>query len=363
MDREANNCGMTGLGSYQVMITSPDVCATPPLIRSRTRRQMLRGFTLLELLIVLGIVTLLLQLMLPAILAAREAARRAQCQSNLRQIGVACHNHVNNLSRLPTGGWGFLWVGDPERGTDRRQPGGWIYNLLPYVEQAELYQLAAGSDEQEKRAAATRVCETPLSVFLCPSRRRTRLYKYRKPELYPLRNAHTPEYCAKSDYAANAGDHYVDGPPGPESLADADRPDYDWINRSQMTGVVFQRSELRLSHITDGTTLTYLVGEKYLEAEHYKDGHGGGDDQTMYVGYDQDVNRWTSFEGNPNPPLRDRPALRDWARFGSAHPRGCHFLMCDGSVRVVGYDIDGEVYRLMGNRHDGQRIPLETTIE
>lgn len=314
------------------------------------------AYTLIELLIVIGIIGLLIQLLLPAVLAAREAARRTQCENNLRQLGLACHAHANVTGRFPTGGWGFQWVGDPDRGNDRRQPGGWAYNLLPYVEQGDLHQQGKGSSSKEKRAAATEICQIPLPLYMCPSRRRTRLYIHRKYELYPIHNTNFLEYSAKSDYAANAGDHYVDGPGGPSTLEEGDEPDYEWIDASKMTGVIYQRSEIRFADISDGTSVTYLIGEKYLDAKHYKDGEGGGDDQTMYVGYDQDVNRWTYFEGKYIPPMLDTPHVHDWSRFGSAHPDASNFLFCDGSVRGIQYDVHGEIHRWLGNRDDGHRV-------
>lgn len=317
-------------------------------------RRVRRAVTLIELLVVIGIIGLLIQLMLPAVIAARESARRTQCQDNLRQIGLACLLHENAVRRLPSGGWGFLWVGDPDRGDDRHQPGGWAYNILPFIEQQSLHELGKGMNNSEKRNAVTEVCTTALPVYLCPSRRRAKTYQYRLFNLYPLRNTSELSVCTKADYAANAGDYYIDGPGGPETLAEGDSEKYEWLEQDLMNGIIFQRSEIELRHIKDGMTNTYLIGEKHLEWKHYKDGHGGGDDQTAFVGYDQDVNRWTSFEGVPNPPLQDQRDKKDWARFGSAHPAGCNFVFCDGSVRAVSYDVDGELHRGMGPRNDGQ---------
>ena len=81
-----------------------------------------RGFTLIELLVVLAIIGVLIALILPAVQAAREAARSAQCKNNLKQIGVAALNHVDAHKCLPTGGWGYHWIGDPDRGFGQGQP-------------------------------------------------------------------------------------------------------------------------------------------------------------------------------------------------------------------------------------------------
>jgi prepilin-type N-terminal cleavage/methylation domain-containing protein len=94
-----------------------------------------RAFTLVELLVVITIIGILIALLLPAVQAAREAARRMQCSNQIKQLSLGCINHESAHGFYPTGGWGFAWIGDPDSGFDDKQPGGWIYNLLPYIEQ------------------------------------------------------------------------------------------------------------------------------------------------------------------------------------------------------------------------------------
>ena len=95
------------------------------------KRKRKSGFTLVELLVVIAIIGILIAMLLPAVQAAREAARRLQCSSQLKQIGVAFHNHAATHRHYPTGGWGWRWIGDPDRGYGKAQPGGWVYNILP----------------------------------------------------------------------------------------------------------------------------------------------------------------------------------------------------------------------------------------
>lgn len=320
------------------------------------------GFTLVELLIVIAIMSLLIQLMLPAIQASREAARRTQCQNNLRQIGLACQAHINATGRFPSGGWGFLWAGDPDRGSDEKQPGGWIYNLLPYLEQTTLHDLAAGKTGDAKLEATTQMCQTPLPIMICPSRRPAILYPYWEFSSYPMHNTMYLENTSKSDYTANAGDTPKEGPEGPKSLRDSDLENYKWYDRSLFTGIVFQRSRISPARIPDGLSNTYFAGEKCLIQDQYQTGFDSGDDQTMLCGFDEDTVRWTrTEEGALLPPARDAVELGGGPyRFGSAHPTHCSFLYCDGSVRKVGYDIDAEVHRAASNRQDQDYRATET---
>ena len=107
-----------------------------------SRQRAKRGFTLVELLVVITIIAILIALLLPAVQSAREAARRTQCLNDLKQIALGFLEHEANHKILPTGGWSFVMVGDPNRGFDKHQPGGWNYNVLPFIEQQALYTWA-----------------------------------------------------------------------------------------------------------------------------------------------------------------------------------------------------------------------------
>ena len=162
-----------------------------------TRRQPRRGMTLVETLMVVGIISLLIQLLLPAVQAAREAARRVQCDNKLRQLALACQTHVDTQKHFPTGGWTHTWVGEPERGFGRRQPGGWCYNLLPFLEEKPVHELARGTIGAERRARLRTMTETPVAAFVCPSRRAVQAFPFRRDG--SLVNADNPDVCGRSD--------------------------------------------------------------------------------------------------------------------------------------------------------------------
>jgi prepilin-type processing-associated H-X9-DG protein len=175
---------------------------------------------------------------------------------------------------------------------------------------------------------------------------------------------------ARTDYAVNMGDFDLwpvlvrelgtNGAGlrirGPYNLAQGEDPDYDWplpspnTHEATYTGIIFRRSEVALRDVQDGTTTTYLIGEKYLNPDDYRTGRDWGDNEDMYSG-GNDSGRFTL-----RPPARDRKGTTAISIFGSAHPGGFHMAMCDGSVRVIGYHIDSDVHRRLGHRHDGSSL-------
>src|SRR3954453_1883667 len=101
----------------------------------KTRRQPLhRGFTLVELLVVITIIGILMGLLMPALGAARESARQVQCKNNLHNIGLACNSHRTAWNAFPSGGWGWRWTADADMEFETSQPGGWAYSLWPYLD-------------------------------------------------------------------------------------------------------------------------------------------------------------------------------------------------------------------------------------
>jgi prepilin-type N-terminal cleavage/methylation domain-containing protein len=340
-----------------------------------------KAFTLVELLVVIAIIGVLVALLLPAVQAAREAARRSQCSSQLKQIALAWQMHHDTHQHFPSAGWGYKWTGDPDRGFGATQPGSWAYSCLPYLEQGPLHRQGQGATGAAERAAHTKTAETPVAVFYCPSRRAAAAYSNAVASLSTIaHNMNNAPLLARSDYAANLGPRtrpgFGDPPPGTGSSytewfdgpspSDADagkgfRSDF-FDTFKYCLGVAYQRSEINLKHISDGTTNTYLVGEKYVNPDYY-DGGGGeninardiGDDQAAWIGDDLDMNRNTgpvnaSSGISAAPPLRDQPGLPSVFSFGSAHPATFHMSMCDGSVRGISYDVDVRVHDSRGTR-------------
>jgi len=338
-----------------------------------TRRR--GGFTLVELLVVIAIIGILVALLLPAIQAAREAARRMTCQNNLRQMGVAAHAHLNSLKHFPTGGWGAWWCGDPDDGFGKSQPGGWMFNLLPFMDQKPIHDMGKGATHAQKMDLLARMCEQPLIEFNCPTRRRAIAY----PTLGPWSEggAHAnfgiTNGQARSDYGGNGGaGHPPELAPtfpvrnddgerynvGPDSYAAIPGYANSWIPEDDascqgFTGVIFQRSWLQERDISDGLSRTFLIGEKYLTPDNYFNGCDPADSGPMMQGYDWDIIRL----GNSYwPPYRDRPGVLTSWNFGSAHTTTFNMLFCDGSVHALTYGIDIPTYSRLACRDDKQPI-------
>ena len=321
---------------------------------------------------VITIIGILIALLLPAVQAAREAARRVQCQNHLKQMGLACMTHEEAHGHLPTDGWGWGWAGEPERGFGRKQPGGWQYNILPYLEQEALHSLGTGLSGDAKKQAIVERLQTPLSVYNCPTRRRSVRFPYvHNHSKYYNIDPIEMQLIARSDYAACAGDTSGNAPKGPSSLADGDNmSESSWQSQGDTmddaTGVVFIRSEVTIGEISDGTSNTYLVGERYLSPDYYFSSYCAND-QGWDTGHDYDVVRWTYYNpsadtgtNNAFQPMQDRPGYGDCDRnFGSAHSAGFHIAFCDGSVHMISYSIDRETHRRLGNRRD--RLPIDAS--
>lgn len=339
------------------------------------------GFTLVELLVVIAIIGILVALLLPAIQAAREAARRTQCTNQLKQLALAALNHESSLGYLPAGGWGFKWTGDPDMGFGEKQPGGWTFSLLNYLEQGTVQTIGEGLSDADKKAALMRQKTTPIPVFYCPSRRAPTLAY--GPESSINSDQPPDGMVAKTDYAGSGGCGMpqmttVDRqgrPFGPGSIHCLKYyPNLAVCNglvtqevADKFDGVIVPRWPVALRRITDGASNTMLIAERYLHVSLYE--HRANiptDNNSLFQGYDWDTVRWSSGWVNPSaPPGEETPGMPrsdtegdlryigTTLRFGSAHPGVFQASFCDGSVKALTYDIDPDEWERMGARNDG----------
>jgi prepilin-type N-terminal cleavage/methylation domain-containing protein len=350
------------------------------VLRARTDRP---GFTLVELLVVIAIIGILIALLLPAIQAAREAARRMQCKNNLKQMGLACQNHLSAFRSFPTGGWGWNFVGDPDRGYGRKQPGSWAFVLLSFEEQKSVWAAGKGislkTNPAGKKAAAWPQMHTPISIYYCPSRPRggslypcqSNTYKNNPWAVNcgwtsPPSTTDPLTFVNKGDYAANcgAGKGQPDQVQGPGDYQSGDNGGYtNWPAAGVNNGVVFARSEVTIALVKDGTSKTMIIGEKFIPSDKYSDGSDPSDNECVMTGYDNDNGRVADPD---DPPLQDirttDPSYQMLktigVQYGSAHAQGFNTLFCDASVHQVDYEVDMTVFQHLCNKADNQTLDL-----
>jgi len=299
------------------------------------------GFTVIELAVVIAIIAVLISLLLPAVQSSREAARRTQCVNNLLQIGLALANYESTHLVLPPG------VVNPTGPIVDSLAGyhfGWIAQILPYLEQKNVHR-ALDFNAGVYAADNVTARSVKMSVLTCPSER------FNDPKF--------PD-PALSSYAACH--HDVEGP-------------IDVDNR----GVFFLNSRVRLDEIEDGLANTIFVGEKKHGGDEL--GWASGTRATLRntgtppnqtslrplnltapavrppdeIGAVEPLPPETPDPLAPVDPVDSRPR-NPVGGFGSVHPSGANILMGDGSVRFLKNAIDPRVYRLLGNRADGEPI-------
>jgi prepilin-type N-terminal cleavage/methylation domain-containing protein len=344
-----------------------NVAAGPSLVRPR------QAFTLIELLVVITIIGILVAMMLPAVQSSREVARRLQCGNNLKQIGLAFISHLTATGAFPNGGAHYDWSqwGDGRAWANctpsspnsahltpaqyDQQDWSWGYQILPYIDQVALWK---NPDDALVRA-------TPTTIYFCPSRRKPVVHD--TPGNWGLR--------AMIDYAGNAGTTSAGGDGG-GCWGDGT---VDGIVVMQGTLSGGRSRSITAADVPDGAANTIMVGEKRMNARYYviiPDAAGEPDDDAGYVGGFQDdvirlgalggqTNSVTALSGNWQLPPQfdysgagqaplspDRGEVLYGYQFGSAHATGAQFIFCEGSLHLLSYTIDPEVFRRLSSRND-----------
>jgi prepilin-type N-terminal cleavage/methylation domain-containing protein len=308
-----------------------------------TLRRARPAFTLIELLVVIAIIGILIGLLLPAVQKVREAANCTKCRNNLKQMGIAFHNHQDTFGVCPSGGLGWwqnrhvLPTGVPA--LYDQQTWGWAYQILPFIEQAELWREPKG---QEGKLAGTL-----LPIFFCPSRR--------EPIAYKNFSWGAPNGNAKMDYAGNGGTSGTWG--------SATTP-FD-IKHNSLDGMLIPSANggpsgvtgsgqfpVDLGKVPDGTSNTLLIAEKYLLAPMQGE---CDDDQGWTDGWDNDTICFSSVS-LPRQDGTGGAGSGCGLSFGSAHTAAMQSVFADGSVHTIKYSIDKTTWHNLCDRNDGQPL-------
>ena len=281
------------------------------------------GFTLVELLVVIAIIGVLVALLLPAVQAAREAARRAECQNNLKQLGIGVTTYHDTLRSFPSG-----------RNTTDQFGVSWAFRLLPFVEQQAIHDAhkATFRVDADENALSMR---SPVSTYFCPSRRSPARDRNFDNNDTPPRVTNA---AAGGDFAANAGTYY--------NYRVADR-----LDRTQARAI-FTFSKIQARQVTDGLSKTFAIGERHVpppdptvppEMVHYWQGDCAFLAADTPRGIFADTQRGLA-NGGSDP---------DNEKYGSEHTGITQFVFLDGHVDALSNDTDLNALRFYCSIGDG----------
>lgn len=304
------------------------------------------GFTLVELLVVIAIIGILVALLLPAIQAAREAARRAQCLNNLKQMGLALLNYESARKAYPRGRWNVVSTDTSkhdvtDRPADKSNDHSWTVVVLPYAEEqniASRYDLKKAWFHADNRT----VVSYPLAVFVCPSFPETSRF----------------DMSFTSTLKPAAGDYGCVNGVG-STPWDAHRPElggpHPGDDHSRAIGVlhkVFERAPSRIKDITDGTSKTLLIVESAGRPDLYTQGRKGdanGVEKLVTSGTgwaDPDSGFMVNTE-----PVINRTNRGEIYAF---HSGGAQMCFADGSARFISDDLETVLGVAIGTRAGGE---------
>jgi prepilin-type N-terminal cleavage/methylation domain-containing protein/prepilin-type processing-associated H-X9-DG protein len=286
------------------------------------------GFTLIELLVVISIIAVLIALLLPAVQSAREAARRAQCGNNLKQIGLAVNSYLSTNNVFPAGGYGLSMASVTvanEPGALSKRIISWGTAILPYLEQMILYN-SINQNYWYIEPPNSTAGGTILSVYICPTNQFPSLTRP---------NADNPVGSlpyGRNDYSGNYGERALRC----EQVGSCPNSYADGTNR----WVMLTSSSLYNSDRTlvDGMSNTIILGEAAEAMFGYWIGHKNFLDQSAPINARNGLypaTFWDSCQVAQTSPLLGKIGCDLSQEFDSYHPGGANFLFADGSVRFV----------------------------